>query len=878
MANQFDIVGQLTSGLLSESDRVVRLQEFSRELGWRPTDRLDTPALREFAATQLLVEHGLENSAVLSFIRSPKLYSTLSSEDRQSLLSTSYNNLVDWHVAIDSAAISFVYVRTRVPTPVDKHELSRENYESLRSEMFEQVVGRRPSPNIPALDDALIRTISLWKRSLNAELGGQTSNAQLAGLFNALIFVRALEDQRRRLNGTVTRHLLERWMQPDPPATIRLLLAGVLKELAGQDVPTFLFREADLAVFDGLDRPLLYQLLFDFYENRFAPYAYDFAVISKHALSRIYEQYVSLLRQDESAQLSLIPQLPTEFSDKSYGAVYTPLFIARFFARFLREHIPPYQFKRLRSMDPACGSGIFLRTLLEFQCDPSNDSLPPGLVDAAFQNAVGLDRDPNAVAAAQLSLSLLHLVLTDRLPENLSVFQRDFFEGSPLPARDDTPLDAILMNPPFVSTDLQDAETRTRLSEFLGEQGKGRVDLYLAFVKDAVERLQPGGFGLFVLPHSFLLSKSAQKLRDWILEQCLVQCLADLSAIRVFEDTNIYVILLIVQRKSETLSATKATIIKCQDQVGLALQDAIEGKRVEGKLYSIYEVEQSAFESSAWLVLAPTESAMESRMRKLPVLDEFLELKQGIVTGDDEIFIVENRALPRDEKSLFIPLLHDREMEAYLVPRRTFHSVFFPYLDGVKVTEKDLRSHFPETWRYLTAHRQRLAKRSSLPRYRKEWWEPMWPREPKTLLRPKLVTPHLVIMPRFAFDIRGRYAVSHSPFLIARVTSDEESILKLMLAVLNSSACFWHIQAHSHVYRHGYTMLENKTLAKTPVPDINLWSTSEKIRLVGLVDKRLKCDPQERDALNAEIDLFVSEAYGLSTKERKAIGLENSRN
>ena len=154
----------------------------------------------------------------------------------------------------------------------------------------------------------------------------------------------------------------------------------------------------------------------------------------------------------------------------------------------------------------------------------------------------------------------------------------------------------------------------------------------------------------------------------------------------------------------------------------------------------------------------------------------------------------------------------------------------------------------------------------------------MWPREPKTLLRPKLVTPHLVIMPRFAFDVRGRYAVSRSPFLIARVTSDEESILKLMLAVLNSSACFWHIQAHSHVYRHGYTMLENKTLAKTPVPDINLWSTSEKVRLVGLVDKRLRSDPSERDALNAEIDLFVSEAYGLSAKERKAIGLENARN
>jgi hypothetical protein len=73
-------------------------------------------------------------------------------------------------------------------------------------------------------------------------------------------------------------------------------------------------------------------------------------------------------------------------------------------------------------------------------------------------------------------------------------------------------------------------------------------------------------------------------------------------------------------------------------------------------------------------------------------------------------------------------------------------------------------------------------------------------------------------------------------------------------------------------------MLENKTLAKTPVPDINLWSFSEKTRLLSLVDKRLKADAQERDALNVEIDLFVSDAYGLTASERRALGLEDTQN
>jgi type I restriction-modification system DNA methylase subunit len=877
MANQFDVVLQLTSGHLPESDRAVRLQEFSRELGWRPTDRLDQPELRRVASAQLLVEHGLENSAVVSFLQSPKQYSTLSSDERQALLSVSYNNLVDWQIAIDGSAVNFVYVRTRVPTSVAQREFSRENYDNLRSEMFEQIVGRRPSPNIPALDDALIRTISLWKRSLSAELGNSVTIEQLARLFNSLVFVRALEDHRRRLTANDKDLLLERWRQENAPNNVGTLLSDALREIVGSNIPGFLFHEPDLLGFGELDRDTVRSLLFDFYENRFAPYRYDFAVISKHALSRIYEQYVSLLRQDESAQLRLLPQLPSEFSDKSHGAVYTPQFIARFFARFLREHIPPYQFKRLRTTDPACGSGIFLRTVLEFQCDPTNDSLRPELVEAAFINTVGLDRDPNAVAATQLSLSLLYLVLTNRLPTALSVFQKDFFDAAPRPPEAEAPFDAALTNPPFVSLDVQDAGTRARLTEFLGSQGSGRIDLYLAFIKDAVQRLVPGGFGLFVLPHSFLLSKSAQGIRSWVLEQCWLHCLADLSAIRVFEDTSVYVILLIVQKKGENLPDVKATIIKCQDQVGHALQDAIEGKRIEGKYYSIHEVEQSAFKSEGWSLLVPTEAAINTRLGSLPALDEFLEVREGVVTGADDIFVVDSSVVPEDKPSLFVPLLTDREMQPYTVPKRISQFVFYPYFDGVKVTEKMLRDDFRKTWDYLVKHRARLEGRKGLARYRKAWWEPMWPREPNSLLRPKLVVPHLVIMPRFAFDGRGRYAVSRSPFLIARVPSDEEQILKLMLAVLNSSACFWYIQTHSHVYRHGYTMLESKTLKKTPVPDINRWGSPQKKRLLELVDKRLRADGQQSETLNAEIDLFVSDAYGLTAIERKALGLEEAQ-
>ena len=873
MGNQYDVVAQITSGSLPEGECTLRLQEFSRGLGWRPSDRLDIPGIKDIASAHLLVEHGLEHTAVLTFLRPQHEFPDLTSERRQQLLAASYNNLVDWHVAIEPSAINFIYVRANHSQAIlERRRITRDSYDDLRSEIFEQIVGRRPHPNFPALDDALIQTISFWKRALAMELGS-ASNTDLSRLFNAIIFARALEDQRRRERPNGHRALLEEFAATTTGGPVREVIRRTLTRFV-ETVPNFLFDEERLAVFDLLDRDTVRTLLIQFYDNQFAPYPYDFAVISKHALSRIYEHYVSLLRQDDdSTQIKLLPQMPSEFADRSMGAVYTPQFIARFFARYLRAHVTPFQFKRLRVIDPACGSGVFLRTLLEFQCDPNADGLDADSVQLAFQNARGIDLDTNAIAATQLSLSLLHLVLTNRLPTVLPLAVGSVLSEESMPA---TLQDVVIANPPFVPIGMQDMALRQQVVDVVGAHGTGRIDTYLGFLKRSIDVLKPGGFGFFVLPQSFLVGVSATGMRKYIAEHCWIRCLADLSSIRVFGDTNVYVLLLIFQRKSPALDAPTATILRCQDLVGHALQDVVEGKRVEHRYYSIYDAGQKEFESPRWFILPPAEAAVRARLEALPRLRDFLDVKQGIVTGADDVFVVSTKELPADDECLFLPFLSDREMEAYSVPRRTTARVFFPFWNGEKINEQVLREHFPETWQYLSKHKERLEKRGGLGRYRKEWWEPMWPREPRTILRPKIVTPHLVITPRFGLDAKGTFAVSRSPFLIARATGGNEvDILKLMLAVLSSRACYWYIQRHSHKYSHGYAMLENKTLQDTPVPDVTAVSPSVSRALLRLVDKRIKANSTEEiGQYDVKIEDMVSDLYGLTTHDRRALGLD----
>lgn len=880
MLKQYDIIAQLTSKPLSYSNRTRMLNDFAYEFGWLPSDTLDAPGVDDFSNAHLVVEHGLENTAVLTFLKSTRRFSDLDHAERKRLISISYNNLVDWHIQIEIDKVSFVFNRAHPLRPFE-YAISRDNLDKLRGEVFEQVIGKRPSANVPALDSALIRTISDWKRRLSAEMGYDIPNTAFSALFNGIIFVRAVEDHFRRLQHVMhqsesTPTLLETWSAPQSShLTLCETIRQRLKDLTEDNIPEFLFDEDELCKFDRLERRTVSALLSDFYRNRFAPYDYDFSLMSKHALSRIYEHYVSILRLEDSPQLTLFPRLPEEERDKAYGSIYTPQFIARFFAKYLREQMPPLAYKNIRTADPACGSGIFLRTLLELQCDPTQNGISTQLIKGAFGNVFGLDIDENACQATRLSLALLHLILTDSLPQDLNVVSAEAIEYCQNTPDLKNRYDAVIANPPHVSLTTQRPEMRERVTQFMNGYATGKIDMYLAFLRIGLEMLKPGGYGLFVLPHSFLLSKSAAKMRKVISEKCWIRCLADLSAIRIFEDSGSYIILLIFQKLPEIgHKAPPATIIKCHDLVGLALQDALEGRSVETNIYSIYEVEQETFREDEWLVLPPTEFTIKRKFKDLPRIHDFFHVRVGFISGADDIFIVSDEKAPEGEEELFVPFLHDREMDVYTVPERTTRRFFYPYIHGRKIKEHELREKYPKTWEYLSSNEEDLRNRPPVRRGQVHWWEPERPRLPEHIMRPKIVTPHLVLVPRFSLDVEGKYAVSHAPLLYPKEAGAEVDFLRFFLAILNSTSCYWHIATHSHKYRGGYVMLEPKTLKNTPVPDPAQVPSKSMHRIVKLVDRRLLVSGVDALEIEKQLDELVADLYGLSSKERRILGLE----
>jgi tRNA1(Val) A37 N6-methylase TrmN6 len=869
MATTADIVYRLTEANLGSAERQRSLRDFADATGWFPSDQMvDYRGTETFTNGHLLVEHGMANTAVISFFNSTRPYGTLERHERIRLLELSYNNLVDWHLLPDMRGLTAVYNRTDPP-----RDFRFEGHDKWRAEAFDVITDQHVRPELKALDDAFVSTVSFWKRAIAADLGRRATNERLAALFNVLIFIRALEDHRRRLGGVPDRLLVD-LMAATPPPPLAECCQRALRQLGKRVFPASIQAQADeLGTFDQLDPATVRQLVGDFYSNRYSPYTYDFSLISKHALSRIYEHYVSVLRQRDSDQFRFFPEMPEEISNRELGSYYTPQYIARFFARYLRENTTPKQFREMRVIDPACGSGIFLRTMLELRCDPLDLLGNTAAFRNSFANVTGLDIDPAACEAARLSLSLLHLVLTDEFPRHLNIFATDAVEYVRDHPNQQKGYGAVVANPPYVKWDAQPASWRKMVAEYLGPLARGKVDIYIAMVKAGLDLLSPGGFAMYVLPHSFLFANSAGPLRQFVKSSCWVRLLADLSDVKVFEDTNSYTILVVLQRKIPSQPEPRATIIRCRAAVGSALSTALQGKTADSDAYRIFECGQESFGEQTWTLLPPAQHAFLGRLQQFPTLDRFFSVHQGVITGADSIFVRPAGDVPPQEQSIWRPLLPDRDMLPYAVPETTSQSVFYPYVDGTWLDEGGLRHRFPLTWAYLQQHEKVLTVRRSIHRGQTPWWKPMRLRDPDTLYRPKIICPHLMFAPRFGLDLLGRFVVSRSPYIVTAGAErrDATDTLKYLLAVLNSSVGFWQTTVASHKYARQYAMLENKTLNRFRLPDPDAVAPHEMRNLIELVDARIS-DGFSSDRERA-IEAIVFRLYSLSHAEATLLGI-----
>lgn len=312
-----------------------------------------------------------------------------------------------------------------------------------------------------------------------------------------------------------------------------------------------------------------------------------------------------------------------------------------------------------------------------------------------------------------------------------------------------------------------------------------------------------------------------------------------------------------------------AQVAKVQEFVGPALQACLDHKVVETPYYSVFEVGQPYFDADEWALLSPVDLVLQQKIADLKPISHYLDVMQGFLSGADSVFIIPKNAVPEGEDTIYADYLPDRLIYKYSLPQRANEVLFSPFEDGQPLTEIDLRRRYPQTWKYLTQHKVELAARRAVTSGDTPWWRPVRPRDPKNMLRPKIVCPHLMLTPRFAVDVRGKYAVSHGPFFVTKTEDEELNVLKYFCAVLNSSVCHWYLSTYLPKYGRGYNRLEVSSIKRVPVPDPALVPPPAMRDILNLVSRAIKDGPSTD--IDRKIDGIIASLYGLTPSERDSV-------
>ena len=111
--------------------------------------------------------------------------------------------------------------------------------------------------------------------------------------------------------------------------------------------------------------------------------------------------------------------------------------------------------------------------------------------------------------------------------------------------------DVVIANPPYLSAlefaRIYGSEERPALNK-LFQSAKGTYDLYILFIEKSITLLNLYGKLAFINPNKYLSAKYAEALRGFILKNAKLDCLVDVSGIRIFDEVSVYPVLSFMSR------------------------------------------------------------------------------------------------------------------------------------------------------------------------------------------------------------------------------------------------------------------------------------------------------------------------------------------
>lgn len=610
------------------------------------------------------------------------------------------------------------------------------------------------------------------------------------------------------------------------------------------------------------------------YSPEGANYSYDFSILDADVLGTIYEQYLGNMLKQTPKRAKLEE---SKTHRKEQGIYYTPSYIVDYIVKntvgeYIKTHSPE-EIRKVRILDPACGSGSFLiraykeleaywnnyykknkeisesaRTIKQTKFDPQAESgtleFYSTKTEILMNNIFGVDLDPKAVEIAQLNLLLQISERKRRLPllqnnikignsliDDPKVSNRAFKWEEEFPGIiKNGGFDIVIGNPPYVR--IQNlAENEIEYYNKAFKSAFKNYDIYLLFVEKSLKSLTFNGELGFIVPSKFVNADYGLGLRNLISESKSLHKFVDFKDIQIFGDATNYTSLLFL-KKSEN---KEFFYLFPKSKENFSLQE-VSNK----EMFQEYKLPMP-IPNQPW-VLSDNEG--NNLMKKLTDKSKTLgdisrNIFQGLVTGADRIYFVKvisetseiakitNLADNHEftiEKPILKKLLKGKDIRKWSVEWKGYY-VVYPYL--VKYSKASLiplsefEESYPFAYEYFKHYESYLKSRENNRLENDDNWHQFGRLQNiEKFEQPKIITQVLASSNTFALDNEGIYYFvggGNAGGYGIVLKEEYRDYYYYVLALLNSKVLEFYLKNISTPFRGGYFSYGKRFIGQLPI-------------------------------------------------------------
>ena len=768
--------------------------------------------------------------------------------------------------------------------------LSKEAFEQgLLDKKYSTKSRKRPISEQLLLDFTNFRAIlskDVYALNKGKNLTEEELDEAIQRLFDRLIFIRNCED--RELEPYDLLSALRQWKE-----SRKGTLVSKLRDLFTRFDETYNSKIFSKHLCDQVDISdnVLSRILDGLYTTEDGSIQYDFSLIDADVLGNIYEQYLGhILKKTKLTE--------SKAKRKEEGIYYTPSYIVDYIVRNTVGELvknKKIDVSKIRVLDPACGSGSFLiktfDVLNEYygkkegynqnKLDMSGTGTTYSTkLSILKDNIFGVDLDKQAVDIAQLNLLLKVAEKKRRLP----ILQQNIKNGNSLidgsnvvgekafkwnqefsEIMKEGGFDVVIGNPPYINVETIPQDQKEFLKQY--ECFAGKSDVLYYFYNRGISLLKPDGILGFITSRYFIEATYAKNLRKYILDNCEILKILDLSSLPVFKEVGIHTAIVLLKKKDKKMKTNNKIIYKELKAIN-QLDDR-----------DVTLLKQSDFDDNGW-VLGTKDNVKLFKIidsRKTTTLGDISIIEQGQKTGLNEAYTVTTDIIKDNklEKEFLRKLVKNSYIEPYSILDKGLYLIY--------ASEELNEKKAPNIISYLQKFKKELTNRTEARDGLYSWYRLQRPRSKELFdAKEKIIVPYRAEFNKFGYDDKQRYNDGGDVRII--VMKNNEYPIKYILAILNSKLMNYY---YRFIGRKKGTSFEYfvEPLQKIPIVKTD---RAKQEQLIELVDKVLSSINEVRQYNNkgtdrqhkieedlskvrVQIDELVYKIYGITGEEKKVI-------